>query len=82
MYSPLEPSSDCGVKLPGDVGCAKDKDASRVTAYAIHLDEEFGFYAPRGFGLAFATGAAEGVDFVDEDDGRFVFAGHVEELLY
>jgi hypothetical protein len=46
------------------------------------LNEEFGFDTARGFGFAFAARAAEGVDFVDEDDAGFVFAGEVEELFY
>ena len=82
MHSPLESSPDRGVELPGDIGGAEDQDAFGVLAYTVHLDEELGFDAPRGFGFACAARAAEGVDFVDEDDAGFVFAGEVEELFY
>lgn len=82
MHAPLETPPDGRVELPGDVCRAEDEDAFGVVAYAVHLDEQFGFYAPRGFGFAFAARAAEGVDFVDEDYGGFVFAGEGEELFY
>ena len=82
MDATLESTTDSGVELPGDVCCAEDEDAGGVVAYAVHLDEHFGFDAAGGFGFAFATGAAEGVDFVDEDDGGLVFASHGEELFY
>ena len=81
MHAPLEAAADGRVELPGDVGRAEDEDALGVPANAVHLDEELGFYAAGGFGFAFPAGTAEGVDFVDEDYGGFVFAGHVEELL-
>ena len=82
MDAALEAAADGGVELPGDVGGAEDEDALGVAADAVHLDQEFGFDAPAGFGFAFAAGAAEGVDFVDEDYGGFVFAGHGEELFH
>ena len=82
MYPSLESSPDRSVELPRDIGCAEDEDTFRVFAYTVHLDKKFGFYAPRSFGFAFTTGAAECIDFVYEDDGRFVFASKVEELLH
>lgn len=77
----LEAAADGGVELPGDVGGSQDEDAARVLADAVHLHEQLRLDAPRGLGLAFASWAAQRVDFVDEDDGRFVFAGHGEELF-
>ena len=82
MDSSLETSAYCCVELPGDVRCAEDENAFGVAAYPVHLDQEFGFDASGSFGFAFTARAAEGVDFVDEDDGGFVIAGHVEELFY
>jgi hypothetical protein len=82
MHASLKSSPYRRVELPGDVGCAEDEHAFGVLAYAVHLYEHFGFYAPRGFGFAFTAGTAERVDFVDEDDAGFVFAGHVEQLFY
>lgn len=81
VHSPLEAAADSGVELPGDVCGAEDEHAAGVLAYAVHLYEELGFDAARGFGFAFAARAAEGVNFVDEDDGGLVFAGHGEELF-
>lgn len=81
VHAALEPPADGGVELPRDVGGAEDQHARRVLAHAVHLHQHLGLDASRGFGLAFAAGAAEGVDFVDEDDGGVVFACHVEELF-
>ena len=81
VYSALESSPNGRVELPGDVCGAEDEHAPAILADAVHLHEHLCFYAARGFGFAFAAGAAQGVDLVDEDDGGFVFAGHVEELL-
>lgn len=81
MDAALEAAADGRVELPGDVGGAEDEDAARVVADAVHLNQELSFYAPRGFGLAFAAGPAQGVDFVDEDYGGFVFACEIEELF-
>ena len=81
MDAALEPATDGRVELPGDVGGAQDEDALGVVPHAVHLDEEFGLDAAGGFGFAFAAGTAEGVDFVDEDDGGAVFAGEGEELF-
>jgi hypothetical protein len=81
MHSPLESSPYRCVELPGDVRCAKDEYAFGVAAHAVHLDEKFGFDASGGFGFAFASWSAEGVDFVDEDDAGFVLTGEIEELL-
>lgn len=64
----LEAAADGAVELPGDVGCAEDEDGGRVVPDAVHLYEHFRLDATRGFGFAFAAVAAEGVDFVDEDD--------------
>ena len=82
MHAPLEAAADSGVQLPGNVGGTKDEHAFGVFAYSVHLDEELSFDAPGRFALAFAARTAESVDFVDEDDGGFVFAGEVEELFY
>ena len=82
MDSSLKSSPYCRIELPGNVCSAKNEDTFRVAAYTVHLDEELCFYAAGSFRLAFATRSAESVDFVDENDGGFIFAGHVEELLY
>jgi hypothetical protein len=82
VYASLETPAYSGVELPGDVRCAEDEYAFGVFAHAVHLYEKFGLDAPRGFGFAFAAGSAQCVDFIDEDDGGFVFAGHAEELFY
>ena len=81
MDAALEAAADGRVELPGDVGGAEDEDALGVVADAVHLDEELGLDAAGGFGFAFAAGAAQGVDLVDEDDGGAVFAGEGEELF-
>ena len=82
MDAALEAAADGGVELPGDVCGAEDEDAFAVAADAVHLDKKLGFDAAGGFGFAFAAGAAEGIDFVDEDYGGAVFAGEGEELFY
>jgi hypothetical protein len=82
MHTSLEASPYRCIKLPGDVGCAKDEHAFAVFAYSVHLHEHFCFYAAGGFGLAFATRPAESVDFVYKNDAGFVFTGHVEELFH
>lgn len=81
MDAALEAAADGSVELPGDIGSAQDEHAARILADAIHLHQQLRLDAPRGFRLAFAAWAAECVDFVDEDDCRLVFAGHVEELF-
>lgn len=78
----LEAAADGRVELPGDICGTEHEDALAVLAYAVHLHEELGLDAPRGLRVAFAAGGAEGVDFVDEDDGRFVLARHGEEEFY
>lgn len=82
MDAALEAPSYCRIELPGDVGGAEDEDTFAVAAHAVHLDKQLRFDAAGCFGFALATGTAEGVDFVDEDDGGLVFAGEVEELFY
>ena len=82
MHSSLEASPYRRIELPGNVCRAQDEHAFGVATYTVHLYEELGLDTSGGFGLAFAAGAAEGVDLVDEDDAGFVFAGEVEELLY
>jgi hypothetical protein len=79
--SALETAADGAVELPGDVGGAEDQHAFTVAADAVHLHEQLGLDAPRGFGFAFAARPAQRVDFVDEDDRGLVFAGEVEELF-
>ena len=81
MDSTLKAPSDRGVELPGDVCRAEDEHTLGVASHAVHLHEEFGLDAPRGFGFAFAARAAKGINFVDEDDGGFIFAREVEELF-
>lgn len=68
MDTALEAATDGCVELPGNVGCAEDENAFGVAADTIHLYQHFSFDTARCFGLAFATGAAESVNFVDEDD--------------
>ena len=82
MDAPLEAAPDGGVELPGNIRGAEDENAFGVFAHAVHLHEQLGLDASRGFGFTFAAGAAERIDFVDEDDRRFVFARHTKELLY
>lgn len=41
----------------------------------LHLDEELRLDPARCLTLVLAPGAAEGVDLIDENDGRLVFAG-------
>jgi hypothetical protein len=81
MDTALKAATDGSIELPGDVCSTKDKNAFTVVANTIHLHENLGFDAARCLGLAFASWAAEGVDFVDKDYGGLVFAGHVEEKL-
>ncbi len=82
MNSALETSSNCGIELPGDVGSAKDENAFRVPADAVHLYQKLCFDTAGGFAFAFAPRAAQRVDFIDEDDGGTVFSCHGEELFY
>lgn len=81
MHTSLETTTNGGVELPWDVGGAEDKHACRVFSDTVHLDQHFGLNAARGLGFTLASGTAKGVDFVDEDDGGFVLARHVEELF-
>jgi hypothetical protein len=64
VYAPLEPSSDSSVELPWNVCCAEDKDAFRVSPYAVHLYKHFGLDTSRGF----TPGTAEGINFIYKDD--------------
>jgi hypothetical protein len=81
MYSPLKPSSDGCVQLPGNVRRSENENTFRVLSNTVHLDEKFGLDTPTRFALAFASRSTESVYFVDEDNGGFVFAGQVEELF-
>lgn len=82
MHTPLEAPTNRIIELPRDIRGAEDEDALGILAYAVHLHQHLCFDAAGGFGLAFVAGAAQGVDFVDEDDRGLVLAGHGEELLY
>jgi hypothetical protein len=82
VYSPLETAADGRVELPGDICCAENEHATWVLTYTVHLNEQLGFDTSRCFRLAFASGTAESVDFVDEDDGRLVLTSHAEQLFY
>ena len=74
----LKPTSDGRVQLPGDVGGAEDQNAARIVTDAVHLNQEFRLDSSRRFRFAFAPWSAERVDFVNEDDRRFVLPRHIE----
>lgn len=80
----LEAAPDGGVQGPGEVRRGEEEDAVVVVAEAVHLDEEFGLEAGcvLGVGGAAVAVAAEGVDFIDEDDGGFLFPREGEELSH
>lgn len=79
--------------MPGDIGGTKNQDPGIIVSdtvdltsalayrFVTHLDQELGLYTPARFTLPLSTGARQRVDFIDEDDGWFLFSGHGEELL-
>lgn len=92
ILSPCEPPSGGLIDGPGQVGGREDQDATRVpkgggsrffacggAREIAPLNQEFGFYAARGFVLAAAAGRQEGVDLVDEDYARRELFGEEEE---
>lgn len=61
-------TSDGRVQLPGNVGGAQHQDTVVVVAHTLHLYQEFSFNSARGFILTLTSGAAERINFVDEND--------------
>lgn len=82
VHAALETSSDRGVELPGDVGRAQHQDALAVVSDTVHLHQQLRLDTPRRLGLALATGPAQGVDLVDEEDRGLVFSRHAEQSLH
>lgn len=82
MDTALEAATDSGVELPWDVGGSEDKNPGGIVTDTVHLYKHLGFDSSAGFTLAFAAGTAEGVDFINKDDGWLIFAGHSEQLFY
>lgn len=80
--STLESTTNGGIQLPGNVCCAEDQNALGVLADTVHLNEQFRLDTTRCLRFTFSTRTAERVDFVNEDNRRLVFSGHVEELLH
>lgn len=48
----------------------------------LHLDQELRLDAPRGLAFVLVSGAAQRVHLVDEDDGGFLLAGQVKQVLH
>lgn len=48
----------------------------------LHLHQELGLDPASRLTLVLAPGAAQRVDLVDEDDGRTVFPGQLEQVLH
>jgi hypothetical protein len=76
------PALDSIVENPGNVGRSQNKHARVVMADAVHLHEKFGLDSTRTLGFAFSTAAGEGIELVNEDDGRFRLTRHLEKLLH
>lgn len=54
---------------------SSDLQVGDLFLLTLHLDEELCLDSARCLALVLAPGAAEGVDLVDENDGRLVFPG-------
>ena len=80
MDTSLETSSQSGVKLPWEIGGRENEDPIRIVPDAVHLNEKLGFHA-RGVLFIRVTCAAQGVDFIDEDNGRLALASFLENCL-
>ena len=72
------PSFDSVIQSPRDVCGPKDKYTGVIVANAVHLNQKLRLNTSRTFRFALATGPGEGIDFVDENDGRFIFSRHLE----
>lgn len=81
VYSSLETSPDGRVELPGNVCRSQDQHALGIPSHTVHLYQQLSFDAARCLRLSFASGTAQCVDFVDEDDRGLVLSCHVEQLL-
>lgn len=57
-------------------------DPSVSTRLTLHLHQELGLDATRGLALVLVPGAAQRVHLVDEDDGGFLLARQVEQVLH
>ena len=66
-------------------GLTKQRDRSigiQLVAHTLHLHEELSLDSPRRLALRVRAGGAEGVHFVDEDDGRLPCARNFEQRLH
>ena len=75
---PYLPSLDRVVQSPRNVRGSKHKYTSVVVTNSVHLNQKLRLDASRTLGFALTTGPGEGIDFVDKDDGRFIFSRHLE----
>lgn len=58
------------------------QDSSVSTQLTLHLDQELGLDATRSLALVLVPGAAQRVHLIDEDDGGFLLAGQVKQVLH
>lgn len=57
-------------------------DWSVWSQLTLHLDQELGLDATRSLALVLVPGAAQRVHLIDEDDGGFLLAGQVKQVLH
>lgn len=58
------------------------KEGINEPMLTLHLHQELGLDPASRLALVLAPGAAQRVDLVDEDDGRIVFSGQLEQILH
>ncbi len=61
--------------------CYCDK-AIASFAFTLHLDQKLSLDPAGRFALVLVSGAAHGVDLIDEDDWRLVLPSQTEQILH
>ena len=76
VHSFLEPSSDCRVQSPGQIGSSQNQNSITIVANSLHLNQKFCFYP--SWNLVFFWGSVAGywVNLVNKNDGRFFSSSH------
>ena len=77
----LETSSHGLIEFPRHVSGTKNENTVHVVTNTLHLNQELSFDSSGRVVLTLTTLTAEGIDFINEDDGWLAFTRHVEELL-
>ena len=81
VYPFLESSPDGCVEIPRDIRGAEDQDTIVVDAHSLHLNQELCLDSSSSVVFRVGASAAERVNLVDEDDGRFTGSGKYKQTL-